>query len=129
MIQLECHLIIEYHNQHARTIQTASHNIKRLQPESQNHSPQCSKYAQVSMIYCNWTEQKRQPPSGPGSGGLQPFSNMSMQKFTMDSQQPKRLDSVIGGDVWQLVNTMKLFHCDSVIANSESIATRLGNNN
>ena len=52
-----------------------------------------------------------------------------MQRCTMDSQQPKRLDSVIGGDVWQLVNTMKLFHCDSVIANSESIATRLGNNN
>ena len=52
-----------------------------------------------------------------------------MQKFTMDSERPKRLDSVIGGDLWQFVNTMKLLHCDSVIANSEPIATRMSNNN
>ena len=29
--------------------------------------------SQMGNNNCNWTEQKRQPPSGPGSGGLQPL--------------------------------------------------------
>ena len=83
----------------------------------------------MSTTIATGHDKKHNRDQAQDQEGRNRYKSMSMQRFTMDSQQPKRLDSVIGGDVWQLVNTMKLFHCDSVIANSESIATRLGNNN
>ena len=57
---------------------------------------------------CNWTEQKTQPPSGAGSGGLQPLQRYVSAEVYRGFMVMIRLTSVIGGDVWQIVTTTKM---------------------